>query len=218
MDNQLNREACAWTPCCAGTIRELAQRLRATQRRRTIVRVGRVLAIVALLTTSAWAANGLLHYRDQQPVSLSCAEVRANLVAYRAGELPKAIGEKIATHLTTCTACRRLWQSLVPTNEVAFPMHVSQPDCRFAAGTWNRPDGRCSLSGVPDFIAFSVIYLSRTLPSGVPGGAGLAVIVANARSVADGSHRAPVYVGHIERVFADYHRCCPQPLTAPGSP
>lgn len=122
MDNQHNGEACAWTPCAAGTIRELAQRLRAAQRRRTIFRVGRVLAIVAVLTTSAWAANGLLRYRDQHPGSLSCAEVRANLVAYRAGELPKTISENIARHLTTCTTCRRLWKSLVLTYGVGFQM------------------------------------------------------------------------------------------------
>lgn len=112
MDGQHDSEERAWTSCSPGTIQDLVQRLQAAQRRRTAFRRGRLLTIVVLLTTGAWASNRFLGYRDQHPVSLSCAEVQGNLEAFRAGKLPKSISEKIAMHLETCDSCRAHWQSL----------------------------------------------------------------------------------------------------------
>jgi len=112
MDGQHDREERAWTCCSPGTIQELVQRLQAADSRRTALRRGRLLTIAALLVTGVWVSREFLGYRDQQPVLLTCAEVRANLEAFRAGALPASIREKMAAHLDTCPSCQALWQSL----------------------------------------------------------------------------------------------------------
>ena len=81
---------------------------------------------------------------------MSCEEIQEELVAYCDGELPKEHRARIATHLSTCSACSREAKQFARVNTLFTQVERVTPSPDFAATFWQRLEQEKHLTPVQE--------------------------------------------------------------------
>lgn len=117
----------AWMPCPRGSLGQFARREQTRQRRRFLVKVSGVAAVVAL-------GGGVGFWTLRPPGrsepnfgGVTCTEVRTNAMAMMAGTLPAELMQKIQTHLSQCPECQEFLKKM---RANAGNLKVSAADAR----------------------------------------------------------------------------------------
>ena len=115
-----------WNSCPPGQLNQLADRLQATRRTRSMLRQLQVVAGAAtVLLVSILIFNRL---PEQQPSfgGIPCSEVLRQADGFVAGELDSAIVQTIENHLEHCAACRKRIAAMQnPNTSKFFPQRKS---------------------------------------------------------------------------------------------
>ncbi len=106
MNLQNSPDAAAWTTCSPGTLQQLGNRLRAARRRKTTVRIGTPVVMIALVALGVWSTYQPTTPSEFNFDAITCREVEANMERYATGQLPPDAMHAFAIHLANCPLCQ----------------------------------------------------------------------------------------------------------------
>ncbi len=121
----------SWEECAPGTIGDLQNRLNDDRRRKSIVRIGAPIVVMALLGMGIWnfggSASSPAHvspaHQEQLPEfnfgGVTCSELQASMQQFAMGELKPAQQQAFAIHLQQCPVCQEKMNAM---NEIDMPM------------------------------------------------------------------------------------------------
>ncbi|WP_404309482.1 anti-sigma factor family protein [Neorhodopirellula lusitana] len=108
-----------WEECTPGTIGDLHDRLNADRRRKSVVRMGTPIAVIALLGMGVWnyggSANPSTHPKKVREFGfggVTCSEVQASMQHFAIGQLTPNQQQAFTLHLQQCPVCREKMEAM----------------------------------------------------------------------------------------------------------
>lgn len=102
-----------WEECTPGTIGDLRNRLNADRRRRSVVRIGAPIVVMAVLGMSVWnfggSANSPAHLEQLREFNfggVTCSSVQASMQQFAMGQLTPDQQRAFTSHLQQCPVCQ----------------------------------------------------------------------------------------------------------------
>ncbi|TWU40235.1 hypothetical protein Q31b_35800 [Novipirellula aureliae] len=106
----------SWEECTPGTIGDLRNRLNADRRRKSIVRIGAPIVVMAVLGLGVWnfggSANSPAHREQLREFNfggVTCSAVQASMQQFAMGQLTPDQQQAFTSHLQQCPVWMTWW-------------------------------------------------------------------------------------------------------------